>query len=238
MWKWRGYWRKKGPEDLWKHRTSLLGAFLLGKNLRLGTCKLLLKRWINSPTLFTNLWSHFYQLAKMCPQIDPLSFMAPLLFCLSEVTTLSLDAVCHGNSIAVMHNYLLFLSQRVILDTDIFRSFQQSFKSWLVWSNLFSCSVTATLQCYANSWGKARKEENQSTVILGSFKALKKEIFISLPTHKLQPFIFSYWTCFDIVPHGDKITNCTMTARCVLMIFLNLLKAKCTDHLLWIKLRH
>lgn len=151
MWKWRGYWRKKGPEDLRKRRTSLLGAFLLGKNLRLGICKLLLKCWINSPTLFTNLWNQFYQLAKMCPQIDPLSFMAPLLFCLSEVTMLSLDAVCHGNSTAVMHNYLLFLSQRVILDTDIFRSFQQSFKSWLVWSNLFSCSVRATLQCCANS---------------------------------------------------------------------------------------
>lgn len=77
--------------------------------------------------------------------------MAPLLFCLSEVTMLSLDAVFHGNGVAVTHNYVLLLSQGVILDTDIFRSFQQCFKSWLVWSNLFPCSVRATLQYCASS---------------------------------------------------------------------------------------
>lgn len=55
MWKWRRYWRKKGPEDLRKHKTSLLGAFLLGKNLRLGICKLLLKCWINPPTVYKSV---------------------------------------------------------------------------------------------------------------------------------------------------------------------------------------
>lgn len=52
-----------------------------------------------------------------------------LFFYLSEATMLILDATFHGNSLAATHNYVLFQSQQVILDADIFRSFQQCFKS-------------------------------------------------------------------------------------------------------------
>lgn len=45
---------------------------------------------------------------------------------------LSLDAPFHGNSVAVTQDYLLLLSQQVIVDTEVFRSFQWCFKSQLL----------------------------------------------------------------------------------------------------------
>lgn len=94
---------------------------------------------------------------------------------------LSLDGTFHGNSVAVTHNYVLFLSQQAILDTDIFRSFQRCFKSQLVWSKLFSCSARATLQHCASSKGKVKKS-NTNPLLSKLCKTLKKETFLSLST--------------------------------------------------------